>query len=276
MGLTTLYAKAAVVSARRMLPVVGGTPSLSERTVSASGVEIDREHVAEYAEVCGFRLRDELPPTYPHMVSFPLAMELIVPMGALGLVHVENRIEQRRPLLSAEPLDVSVWAEGLEETDRGREFDVVGEASVGGEVAWREVSRYLKRGGDSGASSGGRSKQPASAPRGGSVWEVPGDIGRRYGAVSGDRNPIHLHPLTARAFGMPKPIAHGMWVKARALAALEGELPDAFAVDVRFKTPLAIPARVVFFSRRKSEDRTFSVKDAKSGKPHLEGTVTPL
>ena len=56
-------------------------------------------------------------------------------------------------------------------------------------------------------------------PPGGVEWRLPGDLGRRYAAVSGDRNPIHLYALTAKAFGFPRQIAHGMWSKARCLAA---------------------------------------------------------
>ena len=102
---------------------------------------------------------------------------------------------------------------------------------------------------------------------------IPDDIGRRYGAVSGDRNPIHLHPLSARLFGMPRPIAHGMWLQARCLAELEAELPDAFTTGVRFKLPVALGAVVAFGTR---EDGTFEVRDASSGKPHLAGSVEPL
>ena len=75
-------------------------------------------------------------------------------------------------------------------------------------------------------------------------WRLGGDLGRRYAAVSGDRNPIHLHALTAKPFGFPRAIAHGMWTKARCLAALEGRLPDAFSVDVRFRKPILLPGRV--------------------------------
>ena len=84
---------------------------------------------------------------------------------------------------------------------------------------------------------------PASAE-----WRLGGDLGRRYAAVSGDRNPIHMHALTAKPLGFPAAIAHGMWTKARCLAALESRLPDAFAVDVRFRKPILLPARVEFAS----------------------------
>ena len=105
------------------------------------------------------------------------------------------------------------------------------------------------------------------------MWNVPGDIGRRYAAVSGDRNPIHLHPLTAKLFGMKAPIAHGMWTKARCLAALEGELPEAYSVDVRFKLPIFLPAKVAFDASQRGGGWEFSVTGAKDGKPHLSGEV---
>ena len=81
-------------------------------------------------------------------------------------------------------------------------------------------------------------------------------------------NPIHLHPLTARAFGFPKPIAHGMWTKARCLAALESDLPDAYTVEVELRKPIFLPGKVDFC---RDGDR-FAVR--RSDTIHLEGTVT--
>ena len=103
---------------------------------------------------------------------------------------------------------------------------------------------------------------------------MPGDIGRRYAEVSGDRNPIHLHPLTARLFGFPRAIAHGMWTKAHALAAFEGRLPSAFTVDVRFKQPVLLPAKAAFTSWATARAGRSSCGAA--SKPHLEGTISSL
>jgi acyl dehydratase len=232
-------------------------------------VEVDRKHLAAYDRVCGFRLGDDLPVTYPHVLAFPLAVELLTgpfPFSPLGLVHVANRIEQVRPLRADEPLDLRVHAEGLAPHDRGTQFDMVAEATTGGEVVWRDRSTYLHRG-----KGGGSKRDGAAPPAASAIWTVAGDTGRRYARVSGDANPIHLHPLAAKAFGQAGAIAHGMWTKARCLAMLEGSLPDAYAVDVRFKLPLRIPGRAAFSVR----DRAFAVHDADSGRPHLEGTVTP-
>jgi acyl dehydratase len=230
-------------------------------------VTIEREHLAAYDRVCGFRLRDRLPPTYPHVLAFPLAMELLTgpfPFSPLGLVHVANRIEQVRPLYVGETLHVRVWAEALRAHDRGRQFDVVAEVGVGDEVAWVDRSTYLHRE-SSGSKGGDRSEPPAAQ----AVWLLPRDLGRRYARVSGDNNPIHTHPVLAKALGQPGTIAHGMWTKARCLAALEASLPDSFVVDVRFKLPLRIPGKATFSSR----DGSFAVHDAR-GRPHLEGRIS--
>jgi acyl dehydratase len=107
-------------------------------------------------------------------------------------------------------------------------------------------------------------------------WKLGGDLGRRYAAVSGDRNPIHMHALTAKPLGFAGAIAHGMWTKARCLAALDSRLPDAFTVDVRFRKPILLPARVEFASATEGDEIAFAVRDAKRQTAHLDGRVTPL
>jgi acyl dehydratase len=236
--------------------------------------DVDRAHLAAYDRVCGFRLRDELPATYPHVLAFPLAMELLTgpfPFSPVGVVHIANRIDVLRPIRAGERLDLRLWAEDLRPHDRGRQFDMVAEAGVDGEIVWRDRSTYLHRqvtspDGETPSSKGGERAEPPPAS---AVWRLPGDIGRRYASVSGDNNPIHTHPLLAKALGQPGTIAHGMWTKARCLAALEGTLPDAYTVDVRFKLPLRIPGRATFSSAAGS----FAVHDGR-GRPHLEGSVS--
>jgi hypothetical protein len=279
-SLTSLYPKVLLGMVGgpvlRRLPGVGGA-ELPDTELLVSDVEIDRERLTSYDRVCGFRLRDELPATYPHLLAFPMSMELMTdpsfPFSVLGLVHIQNRITQRRPLRLGEPVSLRVRLGSLARHERGTQFEVLAEASVAGEPTWESASTYLRR--ERGGDGGGRGER-GEPPEPDAIWEVPGDIGRRYGAVSGDRNPIHLHGLTARLFGLARPIAHGMWLKARCLAALEGTLPDAFTVEVRFKLPLFLPARAAFSSRSSDGATEFAVHDASSGKPHLEGAITTV
>ena len=158
---------------------------------------------------------------------------------------------------------------------RGKTFSLETEVLVDGEVVWESTSTMLRRGkGDEKAKAKkGFDSLDADAPSS-AEWKLPGDLGRRYAGVSGDRNPIHMHSLTAKPLGFPGAIAHGMWTKARALAQLESELPDSFEADVRFRKPVLLPARVVFAERDSDKEILFAVRDAKKGTPHLDGRVT--
>lgn len=96
---------------------------------------------------------------------------------------------------------------------------------------------------------------------------LPADLGRTYAAVSGAHNPIHLYPLTAKALGFPRQIAHGMWAKARCVAALENRLPDAVRVEVAFKKPVRPPGRVAFGSAALADGYAFSLTRPDDGAP---------
>ena len=285
-----LYARAAapMVPGASLLPFFPGRgKEIPEIELELPGVRPDPEKVAAYARVCGFALRDLLPPTYPMVLAFPLHMAVMAdgsfPFGAIGLVHVENRIEQRRPIGLDEELTLRVRPTKLKPHPKGQTFSLLTKVLSGRRIAWESTSTMLRRGkpaADSGA-DGPKSadierfsaRRPLEAS---ATWELGGDLGRRYGAVSGDRNPIHMHALAAKPLGFSRAIAHGMWTKARCLAALESRLPDAFAVDVRFRKPILLPARVEFASAGEGDEIDFEVRDAKRGTPHLEGHVAPL
>jgi len=171
---------------------------------------------------------------------------------------------------------------------KGRTFTLETEVLAGGEAAWESVSTMLRRGRPSSdavdsaerkevRSGGGADFEALPADVLASAeWRLGGDLGRRYAAVSGDRNPIHMHSLTARPLGFPAAIAHGMWTKARCLAALEPRLPDAFSVDVRFRKPILLPGRVEFASSiDEGGEILFAVRDARRQVPHLDGLVRP-
>jgi hypothetical protein len=284
-----LYLKAALpaVPGASLLPGIGRSgDSLPELTLTRDDVRVDRDHVAAYAEVCGFGLRDALPLTYPHMLVFGLHLSVMTdasfPFPAIGLVHIGNSITAHRAISPDEPLRVSARAEGLRPHPKGRAFDLVSTVHSGDELVWEETSTYLRRGGSdaSAPETVGADRALEPVPPSGTVWHLGGDLGRRYAAVSGDKNPIHLYGVTAKAFGFPRQIAHGMWSKARCLAALEGRLPDAVRVDVALKAPILLPGSVAFGSRSIAEGRNrnyaFSLSKPKNGTPHLLGRTSTV
>ena len=269
------------------IPVVGGLPgvkhakgSVPDVVLERRGVVTDPTHLDAYNEVCGFPRSDTLPATYPHMAAFGLHMTLMTdtsfPFAPMGLVHLRNSITQHRPIGVTEVLDVSVRAADLRPHPKGSLIDIVTTVSVGDEVVWDETMTLFSR-------HKGGSPEQTSAPLAGVEvpdgvvhWKLAGDLGRRYAAISGDRNPIHLYPLTAKAFGFPSNIAHGMWTLARGLAAVDNRLPGAFTNVAEFRKPILLPTTVVLGSTVEGDVLTFGVKGARKTVPHLIGQVVPL
>ncbi|MEO8888604.1 MAG: MaoC/PaaZ C-terminal domain-containing protein [Jatrophihabitantaceae bacterium] len=271
-SLIALYAKAGVTG-----PLHRGD-SLPDSLYELAPQPIDVRHLAAYDRVCGFGFGDVLPPTYLHVLAFPLQVALMseraFPFPLVGLVHVANSVTVQRPVTVSERVAFTVRAGDLRPHPAGRQLDLLTTVTVDGEPVWSGCSTYLRRGG---ASERSGAKKTAAVPGGASAQvRVPGDVGRRYGAVSGDRNPIHLYGLTAKAFGFPSAIAHGMWLKARTLATLQGRLPDAFTADVTFKTPVLLPSTVAITAGREADGWTLDVRNSRTGKPHLTGAITPL
>jgi hypothetical protein len=258
------------------------------------GLRVDLARLAAYERVCGFATGDDaLPPTYPHVLGFPSAMRLMsgrdFPLPLLGLVHTSIEITQRRALAATGEYDLTVYVDELVPHRRGTEAAVVTEMRAGDEVVWESRSTYLAR-----HRTDGRTAEPSADRReplpdkreslpdkresmpdtreplpAVAEWRLAGYVGRRYGAASGDRNPIHLYALTARLFGFRRAIAHGMWTVARCLAA--HGTPAATVVRADFRAPVPLPGTVTYAAR----DGRFELR-AGDGRTQLTGGVYPL
>lgn len=247
-----------------------------------SGVRPDAAKVQGYARVCGFSPQNNwLPVTYPHILAFPLHMELMLhkdfPLPLMGLVHVRNSIQQRRRIRSDETLDIRARLSSGRQTDKGTEFDIVTEVSSGGVIIWTSVSTNLYR---RKSSKGAAVQKVHAVPEtfnSSENWTLPDSLGRQYARVSGDSNPIHLHPLAARLFGFKRHIAHGMWSKARIAAALEDKFADgAVTLSTDFRLPVFLPARVEFCYSRDAEagELRFELRSPGGDKVHVRGAMT--
>ncbi|MCW2816924.1 MAG: bifunctional enoyl-CoA hydratase/phosphate acetyltransferase [Nocardioides sp.] len=267
------------------IPVVNQLPGVKKAPVDGftgltrtrPPVTVERDAVEAYAAVCGFPTKDVVPLPYPHLLVFDLQMAIMsdpaFPAPAIGTVHLENSITQHRPIAIGESLSVAASVAAPVPHAKGLVYEFRTAITAGDELVWEETSAYLRRGkGNDGASYGAVLPE---APTSGISWPLPADLGRRYAGVSGDANPIHLYPITAKALGFPRQIAHGMWTMARCVAALENRLPDAVRVDVAFKKPVLLPGTVVFGSTADDQGYAFGLTSP-SGKPHLAGRTTAL
>lgn len=239
-------------------------------------LRIRQDDLRAYRALCGFTDNSVLPATYLHMLSFPLSLNLLIqqdfPMKAMGQVHLRNQISVLEEFDLRASISMKATIGNSELTSRGVEWDIDVSAVVDNQLVWSSTSTYLNR-----CKTGiAAVRHKEILPQGNTQdWTVEADIGRRYAKVSADYNPIHLSDITAKLFGFKQAIAHGMWSKARCLAALEDRLPNSgYSVDVAFHRPLFLPSEVVFNSCVNQQGESFSLHNKNSGVLHLLGQIS--
>lgn len=242
-------------------------------------VSVDPEKVSSFRKVCGFVPSSLLPPTYPHVLAFPLQMKLLTdkdfPFPLLGLVHLSNRINIRRPLGGVIKAQVGVRVADLKPHAKGATFRLITQIEDALGLLWEEESTMLCRGAQvSGEIEDPQTPEPLAMSEL-ATWYAPSDIGRQYAKVSGDYNPIHLSDTSARLFGFPTAIAHGLWLKSRMLAALDDHLPDSNVdILVEFQKPVRLPAEVTLSASAAGSHGQLKVED-KDGIVHMIGNWRP-
>lgn len=254
---------------------------LPAMSVSMSGMRFDAKALEAYRGICGFT-GPGVPIPYPQVHAIGLQMHLLgqpqFPLPLVGLVHLKNRIVQERVLGADEAFDVKVAVIGSETTERGLEFQLeTTYRDARGGTPWTAVATVLyrrKAGPKKPRAAGAPKEDPALKLADFQSIEAPADIGRRYGRISGDMNPIHLHPLTAKLLGFPRHIAHGMWTMARSCALLEPHLGRApRALEAQFRNPLFLPGRGALKSGAIEGGVEFSLVGRDGGKVLLTGTL---
>ncbi|KAA8735463.1 hypothetical protein F4V57_01285 [Acinetobacter qingfengensis] len=258
------------------------SPSLPQVEYIVDHLQIDSVHLAKYKKICHYFSDGYVPATYLAVLSQSLQMHMMTqedfPFPILGLVHLRNQVKQHRPVQVNETIELSCRFGEIDQHDKGIVFDFIATARVSGEIVFEGLMTYLSRQKVTAPPVDKQKSTNAQQPVYQVIeqWQLAENLGRQYAQISGDFNLIHLHALTAKIFGFKQAIAHGLWSKARALAAL-APLPNAYQADVWFKLPIFLPSQVEFLTDESSESTShFMIRNAKTHKPHLMGTLITL
>jgi hypothetical protein len=260
-----------------------GAPKLPTTSITLADIKADAKKVSRYRDVCGFKQNNnKLPLTFPHLLAFPLHLELMLlkdfPFAVMGMVHIRNEITQHRAINVLETMDVSCHFSDLRKTDKGYDVDIKTVIHISGELVWESISTNLVR----------KKTDIALTPKSNNktaeielpykeFWNLSSDLGRRYALVSGDSNPIHLFSLSAKLFGFKGHIAHGMSTKARVVAALYNRLDsEACKVVVDFKLPIFLPTTIQLNYGQDGKSIHFNILDQAGIKPHMKGLIEAL
>lgn len=294
--LSMLYLNAAATTARRRISGARPAAGLPAARHGLRGVKADVEKLTAFQHLLGETAGDFLPAGFIHALAFPVAMSVLnrddFPLPLLGMIHLRNRVDQYRAVHFSEPLEIVAWVENLRGHRAGTLVDLVAEVrDAGGDLCWKGVSSYLAKGfflpgvdkpgvGTNGTRAG--ADAPFSPPDPTALWTLGVDTGRNYAGVSGDFNPIHLSLLSAKALGLKRSIAHGMYLASRALAEVGPARSEAFTWKITFEAPVFLPARVSLeISTSRDSGGHWSRSDftgwnPRTGRRHFTGSAAAL
>ena len=214
---------------------------------------IDGAQLAHYRQALGFG-GTHVPLTYYYLLAQRAHLATMLgasfPFRLLGAIHVDNALGAGVQPVLERPLELRTGVTVGAPAASGAVHAVLDTRAVqDGELVFSCRSTYRMVPG--GRSGDGRSSVRPPAPAAPllatlATWQLAPSSGRAYAALSGDWNPIHLWPWSARLMGMDAPIIHGMHTLGRACAELEraGGAPVAL-LDGRFRAPIALGSSVV-------------------------------
>ncbi len=286
--------------AARGVRVSGAAPALdvtSPRRKAArecAEIYVDPAHVRDYARATGgdavtafFDARPATPPFYCATWETALAMEMLagletpLPLGAM--VHVSTEMVWARPLTPGDAIRCRVELDRVERTPRGLKMTMLSRNWMGaGQLCSQGTSVFMLRTRTPHDAEPPRLDRPAPAADGIAWselarWPLSAGAGRRYARVSGDYNPIHLWPWTARPFGFRAPILHGYATAARTAHTLiaqrlRGDPGALRRMRIVFRAPLPLPSTAVLLTAEDAAGHRFRVASPHGPTVYAEGT----
>ncbi|HVG44612.1 MAG TPA: MaoC/PaaZ C-terminal domain-containing protein [Longimicrobium sp.] len=235
-----------------------------------------------------------LSPVFPAVWETAQALELFAglerPLPAGGLVHAEGELVSLRPIEVDDHVRCRVELERAERVRKGIRLTLTARSWTGaGQLCTQSTSVFLARTRRPDQEADEHLPRPTARdegdPRGEpperwdevARWRLGGGAGRRYAAVSGDWNPIHLWSWTARPFGFRRPILHGFCTEAMVAHALierrlGGDPAALRRLRIAFRAPLPLPCTVRLLTGEGIGSRWFRVVDDAGEKVFAEGT----
>jgi acyl dehydratase len=250
-----------------------------EQTLTAAFVApaADLAAFPRYAEALGFDPELGVPLSYLYLLAQRAHLHMMLgsdfPYPLAGMVHAAESLSALGSIDTRLNMAIVVKLRPEAPTRSGaRLLTLETEYLQAERVVAQTQSRYLARRGTGSGKAGGAVVQTDSdAPPEIARYDLPAGAGRDYARISGDYNPIHLWPWSARLLGFRRPIIHGMHSLGRTLALLQRHHGNPIArIEARFSAPIALPAEVVLHADGQDFELRSGGKCAVTGNCQLE------
>lgn len=240
------------------------------------GQRCSPRELADYFELSGLPAGDRLSVLYPHTVSFPMLMAVLshpaFPLPIWRVLQVRNRMTQHEAIAPDAALDFTVRTDARRVLEKGVEMDLLVTAESGGRLLFEATNTFYARG-RFGAPEAEASQSPAVAAGTAADWRMPAHGRWRYGRLSGDFNPLHLHDGYARRRGFARAFTHPQRAIGQCLAHLGAAHHPASTLETWIKGPIFYDARVSLRSEARPAEQLFALHVDDDARPAIVGRL---
>ncbi len=253
---------------------------LPEILAEIKGVTIDAKHLNRFNRICEIDNSD-LSVIYPFTLVYPLLQRILArkeaPLSMFRVLNTRLQVFQHRKIDMDEILDVCSILTGCCIREKGLEIFIKSVIKSNGEPVWENVQSFYYCGKFGIADT--TSIQPSfetvkNAPII-DEWLLPQGIGREFGKISGDGNPIHYSKKWAQMLGFKRDFAQPLLVLANSLSRLpKSNLKDTMNIDAVLKGPVYYDSDVIIEGNTYEKNTRFDIYCGKNPRPCICGEIT--
>jgi hypothetical protein len=240
-------------------------------------IKPDLKKLQAFKQMFGYK-STFVPSTYWHTrffgVRILLASDKTFPFPLPGMVHLTDTIKQYENILPTDNLRMECSLGDYLVHEKGTAFETTTKLYRGNELVWEENTVNLHIGKTKFANKEYNTYEfPELIQPKAEQLLIPANTGRKYAKISGDFNPIHIHPLGAKLFGFKKSLMHGWYGLNKILSQNQDMMTKPHELFVAFKKPLFLPGDVILKQSQTGEGIQFEIADRKEGYPNLKGKL---
>lgn len=237
-------------------------------SITVKSVYASEKQLASFTRVFGHP--DQIK-SYAFLAGFRATIQCItqapIPSSLMGLIHLSCDISQHAKHNWFLPYDIKVTVNSCKSTDKGLSYQIITEFYQQDELTIKNTNIMLDK------KPGYKANQRETTKKSEIVqltdsfcsYAINLKTAWKYALLSGDLNPIHLHPYLAKKLGLKSVLIHGMFNAHQCLSSIykktDSDLGD---VSIEFNKPCFIPTQVFVMQYGDLNEYGVFSKDKKS------------
>lgn len=243
------------------------------------GARVTAQAMASFERLTGLACAPALPSILLHTWAMRPLMAVLTdngfPLPIWQALQLRTRLRRQRRLSAGGCWTLRVDVVAERRLPKGCEIDLRTRLHDADGAAWDSVTTFYWRGrrrGDDAASP--QAELPELPAPTGPGWRAGSDAGWRFGALTGDYNPLHWSDAWARRMGFPGAFQHPSRAAAEALARLDPGLAagtPAQQLELWFRGPVRYGCALALAHAGDADRGSFALHAGEDPRPAIVG-----